>query len=115
MPRNLSGTVHPFAYNDIAAIGMMRVLEDAGVRIPEDVSVVGFDDIVGASFTNPGLTTVRQPLKTMGQIAAQTVIEQIAGSGEHRPEILIDPEFVVRGSTGEPSGNGKHFRKVRRQ
>jgi LacI family transcriptional regulator len=88
-----------FAYNDISAIGIMRAFQEAGVRIPEDVSVAGFDDIVGASFTQPGLTTVRQPLKTMGHIAAQTVIEQITGSADYSPEILIDPEFVVRGST----------------
>lgn len=89
-----------FAYNDISAIGSMWAIREAGLRIPEDISVVGFDDIVGASFTNPGLTTVRQPLKAMGQIAAQTVIDQITGSADYVPEIFIDPEFIVRGSTG---------------
>jgi len=96
-----------FAYNDISAIGMMRAFQESGVRIPEDVSIVGFDDIVGASFTQPGLTTVRQPLKTMGQIAAETVIGQVTGSLDYSPEILIDPEFVVRGSTSKNSKNSK--------
>src|SRR5260370_3572732 len=59
-----------FAFNDISAIGAIRALREAGRRIPEDVSVVGFDDIQSAAFHNPGLTTVRQPLRQMGVIAA---------------------------------------------
>ncbi len=61
-----------FAYNDISAIGSMWAFHEAGLRVPEDISIVGFDDIPGAAFANPGLTTVRQPLLRMGQIAAQT-------------------------------------------
>jgi DNA-binding LacI/PurR family transcriptional regulator len=88
-----------FAYNDISAIGSIWAFRDAGLRVPEDISVVGFDDIPGAAF-NPGLSTVRQPLIRMGQIAAQTVVDQIEGRGEYVAEIAIDPEFVVRASTG---------------
>jgi LacI family transcriptional regulator len=89
-----------FAYNDVSAIGATWAFREAGLRIPEDVSIVGFDDIPGAAFANPGLTTVRQPLQRMGQIAAQCVIEQIEGISEYVPEIAIEPELVVRASSG---------------
>jgi len=62
-----------FAFNDISAIGTIQALREAGRRIPEDVSVVGFDDIQSAAFQNPALTTVRQPLREMGLLAAETV------------------------------------------
>src|SRR5262249_50165114 len=89
-----------FAYNDISAIGSMWAFHEAGLRIPEDVSIVGFDDIPGAAFANSGLTTVKQPLQRMGQIAAQTLVDLIEGRGEYVPEIAIEPEFVRRQSTG---------------
>jgi DNA-binding LacI/PurR family transcriptional regulator len=92
-----------FAYNDISAIGSMWAFREAGLRVPEDISIVGFDDIPGAAYANPGLTTVRQPLQKMGQIAAQTVVDQIEGRGEYLPEIAIEPEFVIRQSTGPAS------------
>lgn len=88
-----------FAYNDISAIGAMWALHEAGLRVPEDVSVVGFDDIPGAAFANPGLTTVRQPLLRMGEIAAQTLVHHIEESEAFVPEIAIEPEFVIRDST----------------
>jgi LacI family transcriptional regulator len=88
-----------FAYNDISAIGAIWALREAGLRVPQDVSVVGFDDIPGAAFANPGLTTVRQPLLRMGEIAAQTLVSQIEERAEYVPEIAIEPEFVVRDST----------------
>jgi DNA-binding LacI/PurR family transcriptional regulator len=89
-----------FAYNDISAIGAIWAFREAGLRVPEDVSVVGFDDIPSAAFNSPGLTTVRQPLQRMGQIAAKTVIDQIEGNEEFVTEIAIEPEFVVRAWTG---------------
>ena len=88
------------AYNDISAIGAIWAFQEAGLRVPADVSVVGFDDIPSAAFNSPGLTTVRQPLQRMGQIAAKTVIDQIEGNEEYIAEIAIEPEFVVRASTG---------------
>jgi DNA-binding LacI/PurR family transcriptional regulator len=94
-----------FAYNDISALGSIWAFREAGLRVPEDISVVGFDDIPGAAF-NPGLSTVRQPLVRMGQIAAQTVVDQIEGRGEYVPEIRIEPEFVVRASTGPAPAKG---------
>jgi DNA-binding LacI/PurR family transcriptional regulator len=93
-----------FAYNDISAIGSIWAIREAGLRVPEDISVMGFDDIPGAAYANPGLTTVRQPLVRMGQIAAQTLVDQIEERGEYVPEIAIEPEFVVRESTGPAPG-----------
>lgn len=91
-----------FAYNDISAIGAMRAFQEAGLRIPQDVSVVGFDDISLASFSIPPLTTVRQPLLKMGRIAAQTVIDRIEERAPFVPEIAIEPELVIRASTAAP-------------
>ena len=88
-----------FAYNDNSAIGAIWALKAAGLRVPEDVSVVGFDDIPVAQFADPALTTVRQPLVRMGEIAAQTLVQQIEGKEEYVPVIAIEPEFVVRDST----------------
>jgi DNA-binding LacI/PurR family transcriptional regulator len=99
-----------FAYNDVSAIGTIWAFREAGLRIPEDISIVGFDDIPGAAFANPGLTTVRQPLQRMGQIAAQCVVDQIEGIAEYVPEIAVEPELVVRASSGpvaSPFGAGK--------
>jgi DNA-binding LacI/PurR family transcriptional regulator len=93
-----------FAYNDISAIGAIWAFREAGLQVPGDISVVGFDDIPGAAFSNPALTTVRQPLLRMGQIAAQTVIERIEERGTYTPEIAIAPEFVVRESSGPAPG-----------
>jgi DNA-binding LacI/PurR family transcriptional regulator len=91
-----------FAYNDIAAIGAIRAIQEEGLRIPHDVSVVGFDDIPWAAFNTPSLTTVRQPLREMGQIAAETVIRMIEQEQEqdYPSEIAIEPTLVVRESTG---------------
>lgn len=88
-----------FAYNDLSAIGALRALRDSGLRVPEDVSVVGFDDINSAAFQIPSLTTVRQPLDKMGAIAGEVLLERIRG-GKDPVEVTIDPELVVRESTG---------------
>jgi DNA-binding LacI/PurR family transcriptional regulator len=90
-----------FAFNDISAIGAIRALREAGLQVPQDVSVIGFDDIQSAAFQNPSLTTVRQPLRNMGLLAAETLLGQIDGKAAHAPakHIQIDPELVVREST----------------
>jgi LacI family transcriptional regulator len=89
-----------FAYNDISAIGAIRAMQEEGLRVPQDISVMGFDDIQWAAFNTPSLTTVRQPLGKMGEIAAETVIGMIEQSGDHPAEIAIEPTLVVRESTG---------------
>lgn len=104
-----------FAFNDISAIGAIRALREKGLRVPEDVSVVGFDDIQSAAYQNPGLTTVRQPLRKMGKIAAETVLRRIARDGmDHPKQITVEPELVVRESTckaGRANGAKFHPRK----
>jgi DNA-binding LacI/PurR family transcriptional regulator len=90
-----------FAYNDISAIGAVRALQEQGLRVPQDVSVMGFDDIPGAAFHTPSLTTVRQPLNRMGEVAAQSLLDRIEGEQEYPAEIAIRPELVVRESTSE--------------
>jgi DNA-binding LacI/PurR family transcriptional regulator len=92
-----------FAYNDISAIGSIFACQEAGLRVPQDVSVVGFDDIQSVAFISPPLTTVRQPLQKMGEIAARTLLDRIEGRAKYVPEIKIEPEFVVRGSTRAPA------------
>lgn len=90
-----------FAYNDISAIGAIRALQEQGLRVPQDVSVMGFDDIPGAAFQTPSLTTVRQPLNRMGEVAAQSLLERIEGKQEYPSEIAIEPELVIRESTAQ--------------
>jgi len=90
-----------FAFNDISAIGAIRALREAGFRVPKDVSVIGFDDIRGAAYHIPALTTIRQPLYRMGALAAETLLRRIKanrqpGSAE---SVEVDPELVVREST----------------
>jgi LacI family transcriptional regulator len=93
-----------FAFNDISAIGAIRALQEAGLRVPEDVSVLGFDDVYAAEFHNPALTTIRQPLFEMGNLAAQTLLERVAKNQENHdakiPETLtVEPKLIVRRST----------------
>ena len=88
-----------FAYNDISAIGAIRAFEEAGLRVPKDVTVVGFDDIQSAAFNSPSLTTVRQPLGKMGEIAAETLIARIESDRKYPDEIAIEPVLVVRESS----------------
>jgi len=91
-----------FAFNDISAIGAIYALREAGFRVPEDVSVVGFDDIQCAAYQSPGLTTVKQPLREMGKIAAETVLRRIGSpNSNHGPKhIVVEPQLMVRGTTG---------------
>ncbi len=90
-----------FCFNDIAAIGAIRALKDAGLSVPGDVSVVGFDDILSAAYATPSLTTVHQPLTRMGRRGAQVLLERINDREKVFPsEIIMTPELVVRESTG---------------
>jgi DNA-binding LacI/PurR family transcriptional regulator len=90
-----------FAFNDISAMGAIRALHESGLRVPEDVSVVGFDDIQSAAFQNPGLTTVRQPLRKMGAIAAETLLRSVRtpSARSNIKRVTVAPEFMVRGTT----------------
>ncbi|HVZ17595.1 MAG TPA: LacI family DNA-binding transcriptional regulator [Terriglobales bacterium] len=89
-----------FAFNDICAIGAIRAFREVGMRVPEDVSVVGFDDIYEAAYHIPALTTIRQPLRRMGMLAAETLVKQIAEPNvSSEPFLSVEPELVVREST----------------
>lgn len=88
-----------FAYNDISAIGAVAAFQEHGIRVPEDISVVGFDDIQAAGYINPPLTTVRQPMLHMGETAARTLIDRLEGRMKDVPEIMIEPELIARRST----------------
>jgi DNA-binding LacI/PurR family transcriptional regulator len=107
------------AFNDMSAIGAMRALQDFGLRVPGDVSVIGFDDIKAAAFSNPRLTTIRQPLSNMGRIAAQCVLNRLHSTERFREEITVEPELVVRESTQatkrtERSSSGKKSKLFRK-
>jgi DNA-binding LacI/PurR family transcriptional regulator len=103
--RKLLDRGHPFtalfAFNDISAIGAIQALRQAEKRVPEDVSVIGFDDIQSAAYQNPGLTTVRQPLRQMGDVAAETLLQRINAVGKQpaAKEVVLEPELMIRGTT----------------
>ncbi len=92
-----------FAFNDISAIGAIRALQESGLRVPEDVSVMGFDDIPYATFHTPTLTTIRQPLFEMGKIASETMLKYLSKDGADTvgiPDTLtVEPVLIVRNST----------------
>jgi len=85
--------------SDVMALGVIRAAREAGLRVPEDLSVVGSDDSVLVEFTAPPLTTVRQPAAALAEAACRELVEQIAGRPAHAGEVLYRPELVVRGST----------------
>lgn len=90
-----------FARNDFTAIGAMSAINDAGLRIPDDIAIVGFDDIPLAVRTSPPLTTVRQPMRMEGQIAAEMLLERIEGTQKTpRRERILTCELIVRDSSG---------------
>jgi LacI family transcriptional regulator len=89
-----------FAFNDISAVGAIRALHEAGLRVPDDVSVIGFDDVLSAPFGIPSLTTIRQPLREMGQLGAEFLLNRINHPKAPYPQqVVMQPELVVREST----------------
>jgi LacI family transcriptional regulator len=89
-----------FACNDQMAFSTVRTLRRHGIRVPEDVSVIGFDDIAEASISYPPLTTMRQPLFEMGRLAADYICRVIDGIETERLQVILTPELIVRQSTG---------------
>jgi LacI family transcriptional regulator len=89
------------AFNDMSAIGAIRALRDANISVPEDVSVVGFDDINAAAYYSPRLTTIRQPLRDMGEAAARILVQRIEGQQGY-PEHMVSPELIIRETTAPP-------------
>ena len=89
-----------FARNDFTAIGAMTAIKEAGLRIPQDVAIIGFDDIPLAIHTSPSLSTVRQPMRLQGQIAAEFLLRRIENEEiPMREERILDCELIIREST----------------
>ena len=92
-----------FCYNDMLAIGLLRGLQDAGLRVPEDISVAGFDNITISAFTTPPLTTLDQPKRTIGAQAARLVLGLLEGVENTSPKIqTLKGTLLVRRSTARP-------------
>ncbi len=109
----LSLAVPPTAvccYNDMSALGAMQSIRARGKRVPEDISVTGFDDLFFASYTDPPLTTVRQPMRRMGQLAMEGLLKLMAGE-ESVVKIEVEAELIVRGSTAKVSRNANGNRR----
>lgn len=87
-----------FASNDLSAFGAMHAVRDRGLRIPDDISLIGFDDIPQTLMTYPKLTTVRQPLAQMGRVAARMLLEQINSPGTAPRRVTLPTELVIRDS-----------------
>jgi DNA-binding LacI/PurR family transcriptional regulator len=92
--------------SDVLALGAIRAVRRAGLCVPGDVSVVGFDDSAFMNCTDPPLTTVRQPIEAMGKAAVAMLVNQIENLAVYPEELLFEPELVVRGSTGRPASAG---------
>jgi DNA-binding LacI/PurR family transcriptional regulator len=88
--------------SDVLALGAIRAVRRAGLSVPGDVSVVGYDDSAFMNCTDPPLTTVRQPIESMGKAAVALLVNQIENTDVYPEELLFEPELVVRGSTGRP-------------
>jgi DNA-binding LacI/PurR family transcriptional regulator len=88
-----------FAVSDKTALGALEALKGAGIRVPEDMSLVGFDDIAECTQSVPTLTTIRNPLEDIGQMAARRLIIGIEGEGATLHKILLPTELVVRQSS----------------
>lgn len=98
LDRGVSGIV---CGSDVMALGVIRAARMRGLRVPEDLSVIGCDDSRMMEFVDPPLTTVRQPAEALAQAASLEIAEQIAGSAPRAGEVLYRPELVVRGSTAK--------------
>lgn len=91
-----------FCYNDMSALGAMRVIHERGLDVPADISVVGFDDLSITSLTRPLLTTIRQPKQLMGRMAMEILLKLLAGDqGQHN--VKLEGELIVRASTAPPN------------
>jgi LacI family transcriptional regulator len=103
------------AFDDLTALGVVRGLTEAGLKVPEDCSVVGFDDVLPAIVATPGITTIHQPLREMGLLAARWAVQGIEARerGKRNPARLHKalPELVVRMSTSRPFSAQKQKRK----
>ncbi len=93
-----------FAANDLTAFGVLEAIHQAGLRIPEDISVIGFDDIPHASLVYPKLTTVRQPLVQIGRVAVRLLLEKLDNPEQEARRVTLATELVIRDSCAPPRG-----------
>ena len=100
-----TGATGILAFNDLVAMGLLSALADRGVRVPDDVSVVGFDDIAFAELASPPLTTVRQPLARMAAEAVRLLLDADDHMPGPPPRVELATHLVVRGSTGPAPGS----------
>lgn len=91
-----------FCCNDWLAIGALQAAKELAIRVPEELSIVGFDNTVLASVTSPPLTTVAQPIEPMGQMAVNLLIQELQKELNIKQRIVLRPELTVRGSTAQP-------------
>lgn len=91
-----------FACNDLLAIGVMQVAKENDIKIPEQLSIVGFDNTILASITDPQLTTIAQPIQAMGRQVVDIIINEINIANTVKQRVVLSPELVVRGSTKSP-------------
>ena len=87
-----------FACNDLMAAGALHAIAAAGLRVPDDIAVIGFDDSIVARHIDPPLTSVRQPLQEMGRAMARLLLDEIAGPDSGRHEVVLPTELIVRAS-----------------
>jgi len=96
-----------FCASDELAMGAMRAAQEQGLRVPRDLSIVGFDDIEMAAFSNPPLTTVRQPCAEFGRRATQMMLQILEGKTLSNERVVLPHELVVRESTARPGGRSR--------
>jgi LacI family transcriptional regulator len=94
-----------FASSDVSAFGAIRAIDEAGYRIPEDISVIGFDDVPEASYFRPRLTTVRQPLREMGELATRMLVERIGNKTLPVEQVELPTQLIIRDSCQSPMGS----------
>ena len=120
--RRMLASGRPFtavlAFDDLTALGVVRGLSEAGLRVPEDCSVLGFDDVLPAAVATPGITTIRQPLKEMGLLAAEWMLEALEerehGSPQKPKLHKAQPELVRRMSTARAAKERRKDGKARK-
>ncbi|MGJ7546674.1 LacI family DNA-binding transcriptional regulator [Variovorax sp. LT1R16] len=93
-----------FVCNDLMAIGALRAAHESGVHVPDEISIVGFDDIELSAYTSPPLTTVAQPKERIGALAVDMLLERVGGQRRDARKVVLQPELRVRGSTARHAG-----------
>lgn len=91
-----------YCFNDAIALGTLRVLKERGLSVPGDISIIGFDDVPESSLSHPALTTIRQPIRSIGERAAELLLARINGAADPGQKSLLPGEIIIRESTAAP-------------